>query len=253
VWDFIKFPDNIDVIDLIDKSHVGILSILTEQCRTPHGTDKTFIDAIYKQCGKSERFLGRPLHQGKMQFIVSHYAGPVLYDGKDFVEKNKEEVPRGASALLESSNKGFVRLLGKITMGSMDAGPTSATNGRTKAKKRPTVASQFSSQLTDLRNRIEKTNPHYVRCLKPNQSLKPNEFDSAMIADQLRYAGVLEAIRVSRVGYSQRYTKKHFLDRYRFIAPDEVRQRGDDHSKINAVELELTKKIWKLQHPKEEA
>lgn len=243
-WDFIEFPDNMDVMDVIDKSRVGALAILTDQCRAPRGTDKTFIDAVYKQWGKHERWHGTPLHQGKMQFTINHYAGPVMYDANGFVEKNKDETPRGASALLESSSNLFVQLLGKISM----RGNESAVASGNRPKKRPTVGSQFSSQLTDLRARIDATAPHYVRCLKPNQSLKPAEFQSAMIADQLRYAGVLEAIRVSRVGYSQRYTKSNFIDRYRFIALDAMKS-VEEEKKVSALNAVVAKKMWETQNP----
>jgi myosin-5 len=201
---------------------------------------------IYKQCDKNDRFPGKALHKGKGQFIINHYAGAVLYDSEGFVEKNKDETPRGASALLESSSKEFVQLLGKIARDDEGDAPAKAAPAR--AKKRPTVGSQFSSQLADLRNRIDQTAPHYVRCLKPNQSLKPSEFESAMIADQLRYAGVLEAIRVSRVGYSQRYSHSAFFERYRFIALDAVHDADDNH-KIAVLVDAISNEIWAALNP----
>eukprot|EP00957_Ditylum_brightwellii_P046835 3554716-Ditylum_brightwellii.AAC.1 len=68
---------------------------------------------------------------------------------------------------------------------------------------RVSVGGQFSSQLRLLRSRIDVTRPHYIRCLKPNDDLIPDCFEPAVVADQLRYGGILEAIRVSRIGYSQ--------------------------------------------------
>jgi myosin-5 len=44
-----------------------------------------------------------------------------------------------------------------------------------------------------------------VRCLKPNDELAPDNFDPKQIVEQLRYCGVLEAVRVSRAGYPTRY------------------------------------------------
>ena len=241
-WDFIEFPDNHEVLELIDKKAVGILPILTDQCRAPRTNDSTFLEAIYKQCGKHERFINSALHKGKGQFIISHYAGAVAYDSENFLEKNKDETPRGASQLLESSSKSFVQLLGKITMGDPNA-----SQGKS-SKKRPTLGSQFSKQLTELRSRIDLTKPHYIRCLKPNQSLLPDDFEPAMVADQLRYAGVLEAIRVSRVGYSQRYSHGGFIDRYRCIALDAVKRARDDN-RVDILVDHVAKTIWKEQNP----
>ena len=76
----------------------------------------------------------------------------------------------------------------------------------------------FTGQLRELRAKIEQTAPHYIRCLKPNDLLVPGSFSSAIIGDQLRCAGVLEAIRVSRVGFPQRYPHQEFVRRYQMLA-----------------------------------
>ena len=238
-WEFIEFPDNQEVIDLIDKRGEGIIPILTDQCRTTRGSDKSFAEALYSRCEKHSRFQAPALTKGKKQFIVSHYAGPVTYNYEGFVEKNKDEVPRGASNLLEGSTIGFVQLLGKI-------GATQTNVGTGRATKRPTAGGQFTRQLSELRKRIDCTAPHYIRCLKPNQSLKPNDFDKAMVADQLRYAGVLEAIRVSRVGYSQRYTYETFLSRYRCIAPAELEKASNE---VDTLVNVIAKNFFESEHP----
>ena len=91
--------------------------------------------------------------------------------------------------------------------------------------KRESVGSQFSQQLRELRTRIDSTTPHYVRCLKPNDDLIPHRFDPHIIADQLRCAGVLEAIRVSRVGFPHRYFHEYFLQRYGILARASLSRR----------------------------
>lgn len=247
-WEFIEYPDNQDVIDLIDEKMTGILSILTDQCRAPRATDSTFRDAMYKACGGMNRFEANNLQRGQGQFSILHYAGPVTYETEGFVEKNKDEIPRGASKLLQSSSNDFVQLLGKITE---DAGASAAmsalgsprSSGRTS--KRPTIGSQIKRQLDALRSRIELTVPHYIRCLKPNQSLNPDEFDKGMIADQLRNAGVLEAIRVSRVGYSQRFEHQLFVNRYRVIDVDSA-------DSVNALAMAIAMLIWTKENPDDE-
>lgn len=81
------------MLDLIDRKAGGILSILTDQSRAPRTTDKTFVEALYKTCQKHPRFVGSALHKGKGQFIISHYAGLVLYDSSGFLDKNKDKTP----------------------------------------------------------------------------------------------------------------------------------------------------------------
>jgi myosin-5 len=132
------------------------------------------------------------LQRGHKQFMLVHYAGPVTYETDGFMVKNKDEIPRGASKLLKSLSKDFVKLLGMMMGDSAGAsgGTSDWDSPRASAKKkRPTIASQFKMQLDELCTRVDSTTPHYIRCLKPNQSLMPNEFDKGMIANQLQNAG----------------------------------------------------------------
>jgi myosin-5 len=235
-WSFIEFPDNQDVLDLIEKRHDGILSILDEQSRLQRCTDATFASAIYNKCGSHPRFVATNTMQAQFSFAVSHYAGLVEYDTEFFLEKNKDELPKETTELLQSSSFPFLAKLGRdLTESSQSANsPTQQQpqpqtvssrstpfRGKQPVLKRSassilrdSVGSQFCSQLRVLRTRIESTTPHYVRCLKPNDDLVPHHFDALVIADQLRCAGVLEAIRVSRVGFPHRYNHEHFVYRY---------------------------------------
>jgi hypothetical protein len=47
---------------------------------------------------------------------------------------------------------------------------------------------------------IRSTAAHYIRCMKPNPVNEPGWIHRQTVVDQLRYGGVLEAVRVSRVG-----------------------------------------------------
>jgi myosin-5 len=243
-WAFIAFPDNQDVLDLIEKKHDGILSVLDEQCRLPRCNDKSFASAIYAKCGEHPRFEATKAQQGDLAFGVHHYAGMVEYDTDGFLEKNKDELPKETTELLLSSSYPFLALLGReLSEGSSLQQPTvprKAPGGRKQIHRaasslmRDSVGSQFCSQLQELRKRIESTSPHYVRCLKPNDELVPNNFDHIVIADQLRCAGVLEAIRVSRVGFPHRYFHDLFVQRYGLLGGAKlVRSRR----KENAQEL----------------
>ena len=82
-----------------------------------------------------------------------------------------------------------------------------------------TVGTQFKSQLASLLSTIRSTSPHYVRCLKPNGSAVPREFEREGIVGQLRCGGVLEAVRVARLGYPVRNTHAQFCASYRRLAP----------------------------------
>ena len=54
--------------------------------------------------------------------------------------------------------------------------------------------------------RVDKTDPRFVRCLKPNPEKKPNNFSHNFVVQQLRCGGVLQAVEASRSGYPIRAT-----------------------------------------------
>jgi hypothetical protein len=104
------------------------------------------------------------------------------------------------------------------------------------------VGAKFSEQLKDLRSRINATAPHYIRCLKPNDELLPDEFDPKQIVEQLRYSGVLEAVRVSRAGYPTRYLHGQFMSRYYMLGDlqDGTKRNNDIFQLIKFI----SKHVW---------
>ena len=89
---------------------------------------------------------------------------------------------------------------------------SSSITGEKKSKE--FVSSQFCKELDELMIKVSKTRPHYVRCLKPNNNNIPDELDRRRIVEQLRYGGVLEAVRVARAGFPVRYPHSEFVTRY---------------------------------------
>jgi hypothetical protein len=83
--------------------------------------------------------------------------------------------------------------------------------------------------------RINSTQPHYIRCLKPNDSNQPSLFNERRVAEQLRYGGVLEAVRVARSGFPVRMPHSDFYQRYRgLVANAQIASAPVDASSANA-------------------
>lgn len=225
-WSFIEFPENQDVLDLIEKRGTGILSILDDQCHAPGSSDKAFTMNVYNLCKNLPRFSVSRKQTAYWQFSVHHYAGPVEYTTAGFVEKNRDELPKATLDLLKGSNRAFVAILASIIELSRQASTIDSVGASNRKKllrldssvARATVGGQFRTQLRELRNKIEFTTPHYIRCLKPNDMLVPEMFDTAIIAEQLRCGGILEAVRVARAGFTQHYPHMDFFRRYRCLA-----------------------------------
>ena len=76
--------------------------------------------------------------------------------------------------------------------------------------------------------------------------LVPDNFNPILIADQLRCNGVIEAIRVSRLGYPQRYAHKMFVSRYRAIAAKELQLATKKSRKTNPTSVLVKYAVKKI-------
>merc|ERR1719201_2590149 len=91
----------------------------------------------------------------------------------------------------------------------------------TMKPKRITVSSEFQDQLKSLMDTVRTTDPHFIRCIKPNPHNLPDIYDRPSVTEQLRYGGVLQAVQVSRAGYPVRINHKDGWLDYRHICPKE--------------------------------
>jgi myosin-1 len=60
--------------------------------------------------------------------------------------------------------------------------------------------------------------PHYIRCIKPNDRKQKATFDETLVRHQARYLGLMENIRVRRAGFAFRMEFDRFLARYKMLA-----------------------------------
>ena len=56
--------------------------------------------------------------------------------------------------------------------------------------------------------------PYFIRCVKPNSSKAAKTFEDQVVLDQLRYTGMLETIRIRKMGYPIRVTFNVFIHKY---------------------------------------
>ncbi|OMO70685.1 IQ motif, EF-hand binding site [Corchorus capsularis] len=225
-WSYIEFVDNQDVLDLIEKKPGGIIALLDEACMFPKSTHETFAQKLYQTFKNNKRFIKPKL--SRTDFTISHYAGEVTYQANQFLDKNKDYVVAEHQALLTASSCSFVASL-------FPPHPEESS----KSSKFSSIGSRFKQQLQSLMETLSSTEPHYIRCVKPNNALKPAIFENTNVIHQLRCGGVLEAIRISCAGYPTRRTFYDFLNRFGLLAPEVLEGNYDD--KV-ACQLILDKK-----------
>ena len=212
-YDEVKFVDNQDVLNLIEKRPKGLLVMLDDEIKVPKGSDKSFLRKVNKVHIDNPRYRHRTKHRhlkiSETEFGVEHYAGAVVYDTQGWLEKNKDQLLLNLRELLVGAKMPFIcDVLFESDKASFHAG----TLAQVKQKSQ---SGQFRQQLDSLMTTLFQTQPQYIRCVKPNQLKVKELFDAPICLQQLRYAGVFEAVKIRQQGYPFRWTHQVFFQRYR--------------------------------------
>ncbi|XP_071578981.1 myosin heavy chain, muscle-like isoform X7 [Temnothorax nylanderi] len=258
-WTFIDFGMDLQqTIDLLEKP-MGILSILEEESMFPKATDKTFEEKLNNNhLGKSPNFLKpKPPKPGQQaaHFAIGHYAGNVPYNITGWLEKNKDPLnDTVVDQFKKSTNKLLVEIFADHPGQSGDAGGGGGGKGG-RGKKGggfSTVSSSYKEQLNNLMTTLRATQPHFVRCIIPNELKQPGVIDSHLVMHQLTCNGVLEGIRICRKGFPNRMVYPDFKLRYKILAPAAVDKAKEPKDAAAAV-LESTgldADMYRLGHTK---
>nr|XP_008196513.1 PREDICTED: myosin heavy chain, muscle isoform X3 [Tribolium castaneum] len=257
-WTFIDFGmDLLACIELIEKP-MGILSILEEESMFPKATDKTFEEKLNtNHLGKSPNFLKpKPPKPGQQaaHFAIGHYAGNVPYNITGWLEKNKDPLN---DTVVDLYKKGTNKLLVEIfadhpgQSGAPDAGGGKGGK-RPKGSAFQTVSSLYREQLNNLMTTLRSTQPHFVRCIIPNELKQPGVIDSHLVMHQLTCNGVLEGIRICRKGFPNRMVYPDFKLRYKILNPAAVDKESDPKKCADLIlqATGLDADLYRLGHTK---
>ncbi|XP_025031311.1 unconventional myosin-If-like [Python bivittatus] len=196
------------------------MSVLDDVCATVYakgeGADQTLLQKLQSAVGTHEHFNG-----SSSGFIIHHYAGKVSYDVNGFCERNRDVLFTDLIELMQTSEFSFIRMLFPE---KLDA----------DKKGRPTTAgSKIKKQANDLVNTLMKCTPHYIRCIKPNETKRPRDWEESRVKHQVEYLGLKENIRVRRAGFAYRRVFHKFLQRYAILTPETwPKWRGDERQGV---------------------
>jgi myosin protein heavy chain len=235
-WDYVNFGLDLQpTIDLLEASGtvIGILSCLDEECIMPKATDLTFTNKLH-HLWTADIQRGEDPHPGRDKyepsrfeqgFIVQHYAGKVEYRTDGWLEKNKDPLNDNLTRVLAVASERYVSSLFSDysdTSAMLNGGSVGRSSGKKRVIKKGafrTVAQRHKEQLSSLMAQLQATQPHFVRCIVPNANKKPGRVDVPLVLDQLRCNGVLEGIRIARLGYPNRLPFVEFRQRYEVLTP----------------------------------
>jgi myosin V len=210
--DEIKYDDNTDVLDLIEGK-TGLLAMLNEECVRPKGSDEAFVTKALAANKKSPCLIASKTN--RKAFGIHHYAGKVMYDATDFVTSNQDTLPTDLmDCALKVKNEIVSKHLSNEKCNNLSGGGEEVSERKAAPKRAksnlvaPTVWAKYKTQLLALMNMLGQTNSRYIRCIKPNTFKKPSLLQHMSTIEQLRCAGVVAAVTLSRSAFPNRMDNK---------------------------------------------
>merc|ERR1712158_133287 len=256
-WEMVDFGMDLEAtINMMEKP-MGLLAILEEETLFPKASDKTFEDKLKENLlGKCAVFLKKqPGSKDKnAHFAIAHYAGIVNYNLSNWLDKNKDPLNDTVVDQMKKSENELVKYLFRDHPGQPEDAPKDTGKKKGKDQKQhKTVSSAFKSQLEQLLTTLNQTDPHFIRCIVPNEKKTAGLLDSKLVLHQLTCNGVLEGIRICRRGFPNRTMYKEFKSRYVILNPVKMYGAGDnlqEGARIVLSEHEVLNDRWRTGHTK---
>ena len=231
----ITYKDNADVLSLIE-GRMGLISVLNEECVRPKGNDNAFVTKVYAMNKDTDVLFRDPLFRD-WEFGIKHYAGEVTYDAHNFVTKNTDRLPDDLNECRKMSTNSIVSVEIIRDVGSSRPRTPASTKRTNLLKKKSSVSSasatvwtKFKSQLGELMTNIGETRTRYIRCVKPNTMKQPRVMQHLTSVEQLRCAGVVAAVTISRSAFPNRLEHEQVFDRFMCLEKSFVRKHLDGNS-----------------------
>jgi len=265
-WSYITFNDNQACLELIEGGNggrAGIINTLDDAWSGMGATsekDAQFAKRLHSRFGtvagstkEGHPNFVAPKFGTDRDFTIVHYAGEVRYTVDGFVEKNMETLSNELKSLGERSSLSLSKTVySSSSSSSIDDSMSSSARSSIRGVS---VGSQFRTSLQSLVADLEQTQPHYIRCVKPNNNKAPNSFHSGGVLKQLCYSGMMEAIRIRQEGYSLREAHESFFDQFSvLLSPGDLKDGGEagilQLVKVLSERLGVSDADWQVGHSK---
>merc|ERR1712223_973014 len=259
-WAMVDFGMDLAACIIMFEKPMGIWAILEEESLFPKATDKSFEEKLKQQhMGKSPSFAkpnrAEDAPDPDAHFAIIHYAGTVSYNITAWLEKNKDPVnDTVADVIKHSVDNEILLLIWADHPGQSFPEEESSKDGKKKKKKgaSKTVSGVYLVQLNSLMETLNATEPHFIRCIVPNNHKKPLMVEPPLIMHQLTCNGVLEGIRICMRGFPNRILYPEFKQRYWILAKKELFSSDDNKTGTYALmdKVNFDREKYRLGHTK---
>ncbi|XP_035712524.1 unconventional myosin-Ib isoform X3 [Folsomia candida] len=244
-WE-VEYLDNVPCIDLISSLRTGLLSMLDVEC-SARGTVESYVEKVTSVHKTNSRLV--PIDRSAAvtdlrSFSVQHYAGKVVYNCTEFLDTNRDILADDLVAVFHKHRCSFgfashlfsseLKILGAGGMEPSPRGisfrisPTSHTELLNGDEPVSTLTQDFHTRLDNLLRTLVHAKPHFIRCIKINQSEQSDLFDRHVVSKQLRAFQVLETVNLMANGYPHRMRFKAFNARYKLLGPFHQLSRSEE-------------------------
>ncbi|XP_026193989.1 myosin-B/C [Cyclospora cayetanensis] len=228
------WTDNVRIMETLCGSRDSVFAIIEDTCLGLRATDEALCSMIVRKLANRGIVLPSRKDQ-RMKFVVRHTIADIEYSCDGFLEKNQDFLKRELLDTLKASHnpimaqmfEGVIVEAGKIGKGSL-------------------IASQFLRSLNSMIGIIRETEPHFIRCLKPNETKRPLEWDAPKVLNQLFSLSILEALQLRQVGYSYRRRFDEFVKRFRWLDLGAAKSDADRRDVAEKIleECGLSREGW---------
>ncbi|XP_050746311.1 unconventional myosin heavy chain 6 isoform X1 [Drosophila biarmipes] len=242
-FNHVEFTDNSQCLEVIEKPPRCVFKLLTEQCHLPKGSDSAYLSNLHSEFEFHPNYIkGNDRRHWETEFGIKHYAGSVIYVVDGFVEKNRDVQQDVLFHYMSCSEDMFVKDLSNY----QDHQFISSSYPRGSSKSKCTVSDHFRHQLQSLIDVLQNTKPWYVRCIKPNLTKRPNNYNHSLVLDQLKYLGVVDIIRIRREGFPIHLSREDFIVKYKCLMTDKSVECPHKYIKDILEIVNMSNTEWQL-------
>ncbi|GBG26015.1 Myosin-6 [Hondaea fermentalgiana] len=176
--DFDFTPDDMSCMNLlrgINKRDPGVLGTIDAEGRQPQPLDEKMCAHLHRAFKGHPKFPTPHPRDQRTTFKILHFAGEVKYTVGSFIEKNSDKMPAEVNDLFEQSanvlvKEMFPRIEDDRRRNSTDR--AAARAGRAVRNISTTIISGFREQMDELLDTLGGTRCSYIRCIKPNPTMR---------------------------------------------------------------------------------
>jgi hypothetical protein len=160
----------------------GVLALIDGEAKSVDASDANLPKKIRAKFSEEDGV--RPEHPSRQAtcFTVAHFAGAVTYTVGSFLEKNDHSLPKESATVLQGAGNEFLAAMMLLGADPAKAAPSKKATAAaakfgnvgkdSKGKAAQSVSKQFASDLEELVELLDSTACSFVRCIKPNATMR---------------------------------------------------------------------------------